>query len=359
MILICVFILIALGSQVVKRKYLPIYGFICALILSYISFHIEIIPESDLYRHIGQIKLYSSQGLQWAINNGRFQQNPGTQLTFWLLSFLKDYRYVPAIISFIAYGLMYNLIIKIYFDFKYSKKWLMYTMTFAGVCFNYYLLIYAVRMWLVFIVFGYCMYEECVRKKRKALCWSIYVMLIFYHYASLILVMGRVICMLLKPTKNKKEFIKRSIAIICIVLCMMYIWNNYIGTVVLKKIASYESYEVRGKWQVLNAVVRLIGVFCIVLYQKMKHNKEELSIYYNFLLYIIIFMILKFGNYQVVLRFADCLVVMSLAVLPNGNKIGSNKRLTITISQATICLMIISSIVYSVLFDFRNLHFIF
>ena len=359
MILICIFVLIALGSQLVKKKNLIIYGFICALVLASISFYIDIIPESDLFRHIEQIRLFKSQGLHWIIKTGKFQKNPGTQLTFWILSFLEDYRYVPGIICFVAYGLMYNLIIKIYLDFNYSKKWLLFTMLFANICFNYYLLIYAVRMWLVFIIFAYCMYEECILERRKLLCWIVYIFLIFYHYASLILIIGRVINIFLHPTNNKIELLKRFVAVLIIILSMIYIWNNYIGVVVTKKIVSYESYNVRGKWQILNAVIRILGVLSIVLYQKFKRYRKKLACYYNILIYIIFIIFLKFDNYQIILRFTDCLIVICLAILPDSNKMVSKKNFTLTVSQIIMILMMVSSICYYLLFDFRHLHFIF
>lgn len=359
MIVYVYFIAVAIGIRFISDKRLRLYGLLCSLIIAYISYHIVVPEASDLFRHLQEIDYYRDYGWRWYVVANRSAENVGAAIVYYLASFLPDNKWFPALVSFLSYGLLYDLIIKVYNDNENSRKWLSGAILFVGLSFNYYLLIFAVRMWVVFIVFAYCMYTELVRKKHRVICWLVYAFLVLFHYAAIILVVFRIVIMILHRTEGNNEIIKKMAIIIVSIVGIYFVLNSPLGSTIMRKVDGYTGYAVRGTWQTISCWGRSIGIGLLALYQLKREERGEYRAYYGFLICVLLLMISQFRNYQITLRFADCLIVSSVPVLPQIVNRNGRDVFIVSYPQLFAIIVMIISVAYTLLFDYRLLAFVF
>ncbi len=315
-----------------KKENYRIYTFIIALIFSFLAYHIDVIPASDLTRHYINIDNYRNFDFLKGITVAFSKDNPLTHFVFFVFSRFEDKSMFPAIMVFISYFFMFKLLCNVCDDLNVDKKTYNFCIAFFLLNYNFYLLTNAVRMWFVFSVFFYCLYEESVRKKHRILCWITYVLLIFFHYGSLILVMCRFVSFVTKGSLSSSRRLLISIfSIIALGLIVLYISTSDFRVFVMEKIDSYEEYSKRGTWQTIAGWIKMLMVVIAII--PIRHLKENPNSSYN-LTVLLIFAInlTQTQNYQMVLRFSDGLIACASVIICQyltNNKTKQIKDMTI------------------------------
>ena len=363
----CLLLILSFGLYIIPKKFFKLYGLLSSLLLSWLAFHINVPISSDLYRHIEEINYYKLYGFDFAIDTGRINRNPLTVFMYYVFSFFEDTRWFQAIIIFIIYELIFLLIDNISVYEKKDMRWIRMCTTFALLTFNFYQAVYGVRMWIVFVIFIFCLYQEMVKQKYRLLCYCIYISLIFFHYAAIILIISRIFAFIFSQSyKTKKRIFYNIIYILIIIFIFLIILknSNLIETIIVK-FDGYAQYEVRGLWQTINSRFKILTVTIIAVFMR-KNSKEgrtkECCLVCIFIFLIVLIFI---GNYQVTLRFADCLVILICTFFPEfpvqkqKNNMIYCTELKISIYRIILIASIFVNLIYVTIFDYNNLQFLF
>lgn len=298
-----------------KKENYRIYGVVITVMLAFLAYHIEVLPTSDLTRHFSNIDMYRSMNFTKALSVCLSKDNPMTHIVFFIFSRFEDDRIFPAVMVFISYLLMINLICNACEDMKLEKNIYNLCLAFLLLNYNFYLLTNAIRMWFVFSVFFYCLYEESVRKKHRIFCWIIYCLLVLFHYASLILVLCRFVSFVTKGSlSSSRKLLISILAVIALVLIVLYISTTDFSIFVMEKIDSYEEYSKRGTWQTIAGWIKILMVVLMII--SVRRFKENPNSYYNLtILLVFILNISQISNYQMVLRFSDGMMACASVIL--------------------------------------------
>lgn len=359
MAIILVFLVQGLLIRILPKRYYRIIAFATVIVLAYMSFNIVVYEASDLASHHQQIDYYRSLGWSFAVDYDRLSGNVLTAVSYWLVSFLENDNWYQTIAIFIIYSCLFSLIWKVAEDNEYDNKWLCKTTLFVTLCFSYYLAIFAVRIWIVFAVLALCFYVDCVRNKHKLLCWSIYILCVLFHYATLLLLVSRIaIFFVSNSDKTFGRYVKLFCLSAIIGLVVYFTMQTNFATYLLDKAIGYDSYEVRGTWQTLNCWVRLVMVFVMaLLYRKYNPYKTFGKNYALIVIFTFIIAVVQFSNYQITLRFADAVIAFSpLLVMPRSVK---TRRFVLSFTDVCMLGATTVNLVYNLIFDYRLLHFSF
>lgn len=359
MIVIGIAVLFAIAIRFLPKRTYPLISLCAAALLAFLAFHVQVIQTSDLYRHFGQIDLYRTVGSDFALKRMRSEGNPLTIGLFFLFSFLEDNRWLPAAIVFAVYMLLTNLIRMVAEDEKLDRRWLSLCTAFVLLNFNYVNLVYALRMWLVFAVFAFCLYVETVRDKKKVLCWAIYCILLFFHYGATFLLIARLLAYFItNPPKTPKLAIKFFAMLFVVIIGAYYLFNSNLGTFMTEKYEGYQLYDTRGTWQTLVSWLRATTVFVLAAYELIKIKNKEYKGYAWTLIFLFIIMLVQIQNYQITLRFADGLIALAPPLF-----IRQNRKMSISdfITGREILLLGTTAVyvLFLTIFDYRILNFVF
>ncbi len=357
MVIYILFSLISFGFLLVKEKHLQFYAFVSALVIGYISYFIIVPETSDMYRHFQEIDYFRKIGWAWHNSENRINTNLGTLIVFYIFSLLPNNAIFLFSIPFLSYFLIFKLIIMIFNDYNYSKNWLFTASLFATFSFSYFYLIFSVRTWIMFIVFFYTLYIEMIREKHIFTCWICYFFLILFHYSAIILVCLRFFFLIIDFKANTWiEKIKKYFLLLIILFLVILSFKLRVFSIIIMKYNNYKTYNVYGMWQIFSCIGKTMGcvLMVICLWQK-KWDKIRQN-YSKFILGVFIIICFFANNYQILLRFSDCLIIASIPILPDQMFFQQRKA---SFYHAMFCmtLVIISSVIYNVIFDYRLISF--
>ncbi len=356
MLIIVVFLLQALFVRYAPKKYYRAICLITTVVLSYLAFNVTVTETVDLYRHHLRIDLYRTEGWGYTAIAGQTYRNPLTSVFFFLCSFLDNNNWYQAISIFIIYSCIFSLIWKIAEDKGYNCVWLCKATLFVTLCFNYYQAVYAIRIWIVFAVLALCFYVDCVRNTHKIPCMIVYVLCIFFHYASLLLIGARILVYFFMNTKKTRGSLVRKcfMAAVLLVAAFLFLKSSY-ADIIFEKTSGYENYTTRGIWQTLNCWVRMLAVSAMSILYYVKSEKDSRGKQYSAIVVLMLLIaVLQLSNYQITLRFADAMIAFSpLFIAPRL------KRGIYSISDLCMFGAALINCAYIILFDYRFLSFTF
>lgn len=353
-----VFIIILIcwgGLTCISDKKLRLWGIIISAFFAFLAFHVNVLPESDLFRHMAEIDYYREYGFDFAFSLNRLGKNPLTAVLFWLFSFLPDNRWMPAIMTFIFYILIYNLAVNVYIDRQFSRSWLRQCLLFSFICVSFFYMVNTIRMWVVFAIFAFCFYEETIRQRKKIFCWCIYLILVFFHYAATILLICRTVVALFSGAQS---VLKKVLMFVMAIVGGYLIMQTSLGTTIQEKVLNYSMYTTRGTWQTLDCWMKIIASIIIIGYGLLNNRTYKGKLVYASLCILIFFIVLvQFSNYQITLRYSDCLIILSIAMFPERVRKMHEPITVISCPQAVMLFTCLCHILYVLFFDYRYLTF--
>lgn len=361
--------LCALGFGVinlmVKKRNYAWYLAAILVVLVFFSYHLDVTPTMDLYRHIGDMELYHDVGLEWVLEN-RMDSNPLAALFFWAFSNFENPKILPAFAAFVCYGVAFYLIIKCSKRYNLEKNHMNMLLLFFCLNFYYDHAITNIRIYLCYALYAFFMYNELVENRYKKLSWIIYIACCFMHYAMLPFLGFRI----LLAIKNKlfKENYVFYIALIFIIVGGGYIVGKlrlYSGVfaTLAYKMEGYSEYTVFGKWQQISSVLRMgaMILFCAFFNKCYKNYRAEQKITF-YLSCIALMLFLMINEYQLVYRtpnFFHYIGIIPMAVFLKGADAPKKSNLARESSLIKI-LWIASSvftITYQVMFIYPSVNF--
>ena len=208
-------------------------------------------------------------GWDW-VNKYYGPQNPLSIAFFYGISLFNDDGMLPAIAAAITYGFSFAIL------YKASKKTgstfneLTIAYWFFMLNMNFLYVTTVIRFYVAFSIMAYFLYMDIIEKKRRPLCFAIYITLCFFHYAMLVFVLLRFVFIFSR--KMKGTLAALGTVFVPLVLMIGYTFiENFGGSIVLfqnasNKLQGYEEYEVFGIWQFLASMVReVVFVFICIL----------------------------------------------------------------------------------------------
>lgn len=372
--------LIFMLYPVIAKKHLKLYFVIVTLILSALAYFVVPLPAMDLYRYTEMLDYFRKLGWSWAFDRYG-SSNPAAVVFLYGISLLNNDRILPAIAVFITYGFSLALLYKVSKRFNARYTDTLTAFVFLMLNLNFCYVIDVVRIYIAYAVLAYFLYVDLVEKKRRPLCFAVYALLCYFHYAIMVFILLRVVFIFTSRLKGVLSMI--STAAVPVVLFMGY-WfigkftgSNSLLSLAGDKIEGYKQYETFGIWQFLASVAKL-GVFmiiCIVALAvfgelKKRYIKNDLltkardaaviNRFTVFCLYITLSVVTFISNYQFVLRtpyFAQMLMSVPLLF-----SIISLRKINKKYYNALSAFVIVESVVhfaYLLIYVYRVLDFSF
>lgn len=317
----------------------------------------EVSPASDLTGHYSYVDMFRSHevSLSYALE----RLNPATMLYFWLFSFLPDNSFLPAISTFLCYYFMLKLAVKVCNDAQMSKSVYVTCFSIILMSYNFYVMSNSIRMWLVFSIFFYVLYDDVVRERKRIVIWVIYLVLAFFHYGTLVLIASRILAMALKSIKklNVLQFIG---LVVCACIGVAFMNTDYFSIYIMDKIVGYTEYTTRGTWQSIIGLVRM-GMVCGLIIPVIRKVNEKYKEYLYVIIGICLATLILYKNYVMILRFGDAVIASSsipiVCYYKNYFLNIRRNRATLTISQCFLWGGAIVSYCAISFFDYRYLFF--
>ena len=294
-------------SMLFKPRKYGMYIVIVSLCLGILAFNMEVLPASDLTRHYSYVDMfrYHEVGLSYALE----RLNPVTMLYFWLFSFLPDNSFLPAISTFLCYYFMLKLAVKACDDAKMPKSVYITCFSIILMSYNFYVMSNSIRMWLVFSIFFYVLYDDVVRGRKRIVVWIIYLVLVFFHYGTLILLASRILAMILKNIK-KLNILQFVGLILCACIGVAFMSTDYFSIYIIGKIIGYAEYTTRGTWQSIIGLVRM-GMVCGLIIPALRNVNEKYKEYLYVIIGVCLATLILYKNYVMILRFGDAVIAAS------------------------------------------------
>ena len=370
------FLVIAVLNPIVARKSYKVYLFLAALCMSALAYFVIPTENMDLYRYINLSHLLSHMGWGWGMrHNGN--ENPLALAFFYLLGKIGNDNLIPAITVFIFYGCAFYIFYKA--SKKYNVSFMNMNIAFAFLVLNlnYCYLIDVVRLYVAYAVLAVFLYKDLAEKKHRPLCFAVYIALCYFHFVIIIFVLLRFAFIFLKKFKGVFMVIA-FVAVPALTFAGYMIvsklnLDSSLFNVIVGKVEDYQEYQLYGKWQSIESVIRIIIMLAIAALAIMlcnsaikKYNRqdEKYSIavhteqYSVFVIYIMLTVFVFISNFQYVLR--TPYLVQVLISVPLLYILGNYKSLKPDYSGLLKGLIIMESLMdftYSLLTSYGNLSF--
>lgn len=305
-------------NPLVTKKYYKFYLFALACGLSFLAYHTEPNPSMDLYRYYNVMDLYREVGWDWVVHND-MDSNPLASIILYTVSMLNNNSLLPAFSIFIVYSCSFGLLYKASVRFSATRAEMNIALLFFMLNFNYLYAIDVFRMYLCYAVMAYFLYMDVVEKKHRPLCFIMYGLLCYVHYAMIVFVLIRILFIALRQFRGVLSAI--SVALFPAVLALalyvaeMLTGQNGILEVINKKIIGYQDYNVFGIWQFGASIGRLLLclALCVLLFLLYTSAKNDCKKYWrteNGEAYI-----LKLQSDRLVYDYAMLIVYFSMSVV--------------------------------------------
>jgi hypothetical protein len=310
--LLFVFSLMLFFSVFLPRKMVKVYFFLSCILLSYISYHIEIYEAMDLYRHHQQIDMirrgvYTLSFLE--------SKNPLFMLYLNLIVFIGDNAWLQTITVFTAYALITTIIYRYSERENLSHKYLLICFFFILFNYNYNWLVAGIRSYLGFAVLSFFLYMELIENKYKMAAWLVYIGMCFFHYIFIVFLLIRVL--LIFKIKCSSFFI--NILLLFIVFLLPSVNNILLAfphvtlfTIIAEKNIGYETYSTFGIWQYLMTLGKFFTLVILYLYYWRFCKNSKTIKYDNYVLMTIMLLLGTINKYQMFLRVTDFLLLLSI-----------------------------------------------
>lgn len=375
--------LVILNATVAKKN-LKLFFVISTIVLATLAYHIVAFETSDLYRYIGTMDLCREMGWEW-IYKYYGPHNPLTYGFLYVVSMFNNDAILPALAVAITYGLSFVLLYKTSKRLQSSFSEITIAYWFLILNMNFMYVATVIRFYIAFAIMAYFLYMDIVEKKNRPLCFLVYFILCYFHYAMLVFLLLRIVFTFSRKLKGFLSGI--GTILIPAVLMAGYSFIDKFGGGIssLFKSASdrlqgYENYEVFGIWQFLASMVR-VAVFIVICVlavlvcnkmrdvEKQKHLKQQelrcrleqinhFSDFNMFCLYLSITVITFITNFQFVLRtpyFIQTMISVVVLLALSGLK-KYDKRLN-SIVRIILVVESLAHLVYLLIYVYNSLQF--
>lgn len=223
---IATFLFISIKNISVRDKNLKISLIILIFSLVILSMCIKPSDVYDLYRHYEVIEQFKLSGYWTETVYDNFII---IRLIFYIISLFNYNELLPAISCIITYGIFVHIII----DFK-TRNSLGIRQIAISILLNLtmipFVVVYSgVRNTMVFSILALAIYREFVEKKRNVLTYLIYLLPIFIHYATIIIIGLRILYIFVdKIFKYRYILLVWSLSASLISKILLIIPNSYI-----------------------------------------------------------------------------------------------------------------------------------
>ena len=376
-------ILVVLNATIAKKN-LKLFFMLSTVVLSILAYHIVAFEASDLYRYIGTMDLCREMGWEW-IYKYYGPHNPLTYGFLYVISLLNNDAILPALAVAITYGLSFVLLYKTSKRLQSSFSEITIAYWFLILNMNFMYVATVIRFYIAFAIMAYFLYMDIVEKKNRPLCFFVYFVLCYFHYAMLVFLLLRIVFIFSRKLKGFLSGI--STILVPVVLMVGYTFIDKFGGGIgslfksaSDKLQGYENYEVFGIWQFLASMIRVavfiaVCILAVLVCNKMrdvekhKHlNQQELynrldqinrfSDFNMFCLYLSITVITFITNFQFVLRtpyFIQTMISVVVLLALSGLK-KYDKRLN-GIVRAALIVESIAHLGYLLIYVYNSLQF--
>ncbi len=329
-------ILIIIGVVFIKECNIPVYLFFVAAVIGFLSFHIATPSQGwDLYWHYKTLDNYRDMGFTYFAIFDKSISLPIYSLYFYLISLLPYNEYLPAITSFLVYGLNFILIYKIYKRFDLSKRTLWILVVFILCNLNYFGVISGIRFNLAVSLCTVALYYDYIERK-KIIPILLFLFAVLIHSSIYIIIMVRV--MLFFFRKKGNAFF--AITAVAVTFLMINILPNMLSAFnlgglsdsideLLYKTDMYMQNIEKGAFWTTGYYFLLFTFFIsifVLFYMRYKWYNDNMSKLMLSQIVIFALIVVFFNNYVVLGR----LIIMSnLLMMPYlGVLIGNNSKVS-------------------------------
>ncbi len=379
-----VMVVLGILNATVAKKNLKLFLFISTVVLATLAYHIVAYETSDLSRYITTMDLCREMGWDW-IYKYYGPHNPLTYGFLYVVSMFNNDAILPALAVAITYGLSFVLLYKASKKLQSSFSEITLAYWFLILNMNFMYVATVIRFYIAFAIMAYFLYMDIIEKKNRPLCFIVYFVLCYFHYAMLVFLLLRFVFIFSRKLKGVLSGIGTILIPIVLMFGYTFIEKFGGGASSLFKSASdrlqgYENYEVFGIWQFLASMVRVsvFIVLCILAVlvcnkmrdvEKQKHfGQQELchrldqinrfSDFNMFCLYLSITVLTFITNFQFVLRtpyfiqtMISVVVLLALSELKKYDKRLNSAVRTILIVES------IAHLAYLMIYVYNSLQF--
>ena len=338
-----------------NRKYRWICSIFIGLVMAILAFNMDVHASSDLNRYYYYLDFFRDRSILDSLRFAIAKSNPLHFVSMILFSKFSNNQIYTAVITFVDYFLIVKLVGNVCNDYNLSKRCYVFGVTFILLNLNFFLLANVVRIFFVFAVFFYCLYEEAIRRRHKVLCWCIYIALVFYHYAMVILIAARVFSIIISIPRSKKSMVYKMLFGVAVLIGVTVLINSPLGGYIIGKTEDYSNYMVRGYRQTIIGIIQF-AMIMMMIFAGTRFNIRKLSGYDLTLIALGIFTLISFSNYQMILRFGNAMVMASgfcyMTLYKDNNSVFDLRRLrffeVVNILGSTV------TFAYTMIYYYRN-----
>lgn len=377
-------VLVVLDILLIK-KHPKLFYFLTTVILSSLAYFVVATENSDLGRYYNMMEYMRSMGFEWSVDNYG-STNPLAFMFFYCISLVNNDALLPAIAVFTTYGFSFAVLHKASKRFNASVTDVNIALIFLMLNMNFYYILSVIRLYMAFAIMAYFLYVDIVEKKHRVLCFSVYFILCYFHYAMLVFLLLRLILIFTRKFKG-------SMSAVVTVLVPLVIFGGYkfleafTGGGTLLGLASdrllgYQEYETFGIWQFAASMIRsaLFVLLCLAgiwicsewkRFELRKNTDPQVVIeqitpikrnndYIIYALYTTFTVFIFITNYQFVLRTPYFVqIMMSFVLLMILMKLQQYNIRYYTAVRSIIVIESLAHFAYLLLYVYRSMYFAF
>ena len=377
-------VLVVLDIFLIK-KHPKLFYFLTTVILSSLAYFVVATENSDLGRYYNMMEYMRSMGFEWSVDNYG-STNPLAFMFFYCISLVNNDALLPAIAVFTTYGFSFAVLHKASKRFNASVTDVNIALIFLMLNMNFYYILSVIRLYMAFAIMAYFLYVDIVEKKHRILCFLVYFILCYFHYAMLVFLLLRLILVFTRKFKG-------SMSAVVTVLVPLIIFGGYkfleafTGGGTLLGLASdrllgYQEYETFGIWQFAASMIRsaLFVLLCLAgiwicsewkRFELRKSTEPQVVIeqitpikrnndYIIYALYTTFTVFIFITNYQFVLRTPYFVqIMMSFVLLMILMKLQQYNIRYYTAVRSIIVIESLAHFAYLLLYVYRSMYFVF
>lgn len=337
---ISLLILVLAFSFLGSGKYLKIYFFITDFLISLPAFFVrpisfqyfDTLRFSDLLNQIRGVTHVSGPigGLQWALQNSEYHNQPLVAGYLWLFSLLKYNGFLFGVTTFIFLMFLSGILLNMKKVYSYTSTNLIVVKIITLMTFNLFFQIEGIRNFLSFMIFAFALTEDLFgyAKSDKLIAYVLYVVSILIHPSVTIFIIIRLII----SVRYRRIFNTNFYDFFWMLFFLLY--NHFIGVIVsiLQKFSNISFIEYiylksqnylygqtnYGSYASSNEIFftsLILGVLILefILFLRITERKNiSESVYVVNYLYSIAFTIGSFQSTQVYLRAIEMILFLSI-----------------------------------------------
>ena len=200
------------------------YIFCIAFAFAMFAYSYQAIVETDIVRYWSFIEADGQLGFKEMLVKGRYGIARGEYLfvinaVFWFFGKIGLPRMVPALSTFIVYYISFYITVRIGSDHEARRSALLFYIMFCVVALNFYSISNNVRNIMAFQLMSLAVFRDVYEKKRNLWTYILYVLPLFIHTSSVLLLLFRVF---LRIEKRIKAVGVAAVVLVKPVLFLLY-----------------------------------------------------------------------------------------------------------------------------------------